>query len=120
VDDSDSVVALISALGGLIIAITPLVIRYMRATGVAIDVQTETLIRDAAREGVLLAEEYARRKPSSSSEKLMLATAHAQRLLEARGIKTTPSAMGLRVEAQIPAALPNRPAPSRLSFPERE
>lgn len=117
--DSDSIVALVSAIGGVIIALTPVLIRFMRAQGVVIDAQTEALVRDAAREGVYFAEEYARKRPRTSQEKLAMATLHAQKLLASRGISTRADALGERVEAQLQAAFPARPGAvqSRLDIP---
>lgn len=117
--DSDSAVALVSAIGGVIIALTPIILRFMKAQGLVIDTQTEALIRDAAREGVYFAEEYARKRPRTSQEKLALATLHAQKLLASHGIVTRADAIGERVEAQLQAAFPGRPGAtqSRLEIP---
>lgn len=113
--DVESQVTLITTIGALIVALIPVVLKYMRARGLEIDERTERIIRDAAAEGVRFAEEFARRDPKSGSEKLALATLHANRLLAKHGINVRLDELGDRVQAQIPAQFPSRNPPAKLS-----
>ncbi len=113
----EEIVTVVSTIGAVVLALVPVFVRYMRAKGLEISESTERLIRDAASEGVRFAEEYARKQPQTSSQKLMLATLHTQRLLSSSGIKLASDVVGERIEAQIQAALPGRGPASKLSIP---
>jgi len=116
--DAQAQVALIGLLGTLILGLLPALVQSLRARGLEINIAQETLIRGSVIEGVRFAEEFARKSPTTGSEKLALATKYAQGLLADRGIKTRMVELASRVEANITPALPARPDISRLEFPK--
>jgi hypothetical protein len=85
-----------------------MVFQFLRMQGMKLTEQTESITKKVLHESVKYAEEYARKKPVSSQEKLDLARIYALNLLAASGIKVTN--INERIEATLQDAFPNRPS----------
>lgn len=111
-------VALIGAFASIVLALIPFALQALRLRGLRITEAQEYLINDIVRDGARLAEEYARKRPTTSEEKLEIATRYAQKLLAKRSVKLTYDELAQRIEASLDSALPDRKPPSTLSIPE--
>lgn len=106
---TDAIVALITAVSTVLVAVLPFAIGFLRAKGVVIKSEHEALARAAVLEGARFAEEYARKQPASSSEKLVLATKYAESLMISAGIKPGSIPVSDRVQAALPELRASRP-----------